>query len=311
MNTISPMASRAVPGALAVAFALASVYILWGSTYLAIRFALESYPPFLLGAGRMFLAGALMYAVLRWRGVAPPTGRQWRTLWLLSIWMVLLSNGLVNLAETEVGSGLAAIAVASMPLFAGVFAMLRGRHPSRIEWVGLVVGFVGVLWLNAGSELSSSTLGLVCLIIAPLAWAWGSIWSRDQDLPEPFMAAAAQMLTGSIWMLGAAVVTGERITTLPTMSATAALLYLVVAGSIFGFTAYIWLLHHVRPALATSYAYVNPPIAVLFGALIAGERFTAHDLGAMAVILLGVGIITLAKARASKPVPSPETEQAA
>lgn len=301
MSAVSPTAERLAPGALAVAFALGSVYVLWGSTYLAIRFALESYPPFLLGAGRMFLAGAIMYAVLRWRGVAPPSRKQWRTLWLLSIWMVLLSNGLVNLAETEVDSGLAAIAVASMPLFAGVFAMLRGRHPSKIEWIGLAIGFLGVIWLNAGSKLSASTLGLVCLTVAPIAWAWGSIWSRDQDLPSPFMAASAQMLTGSIWMLGAAVVTGERITAMPTWAATGAMLYLVVAGSIFGFTAYIWLLHHVRPALATSYAYVNPPIAVLFGALLAGERFTSHDLGAMAVILVGVVIITLARARAAKP----------
>ena len=287
---------------LAVALALASVYILWGSTYLAIRFALEGYPPFLLGAIRMFLAGALMYAVLRWRGTTPPTAKQWRALAVLSIFMVLLSNGLVNLAETQVGSGLAAIAVASMPLFAGVFAMLRGRHPSRIEWVGLSIGFVGVLWLNAGSELSSSPLGLVCLVVASLAWAWGSIWSRDLDLPTPFMSAAGQMLAGSVWMLGAAVATGERMTTLPSMDATLAMLYLVVAGSIFGFTAYIWLLDHVRPALATSYAYVNPPIAVLFGALLGGEIFTSHDIGSMVVILAGVAIITLARTRAAKPV---------
>ncbi|CAA9331661.1 MAG: Uncharacterized inner membrane transporter YedA [uncultured Lysobacter sp.] len=286
--------------ALAVACALGSVYVLWGSTYLAIRFALESYPPFLLGAIRMSIAGLIMFAVLRLRGAKPPTPKQWRTLVVLSIWMVLLSNGLVNLAETEVGSGLAAIAVASMPLFAGVFAMLRGRHPSRIEWVGLVIGFLGVIWLNAGSALSSSTLGLVCLVIAPIAWAWGSIWSRDQDLPEPFMAASGQMICGSGWMLLAALIHGERMTQLPTTDATLALVWLIVAGSIFGFTAYIWLLHHVRPALATSYAYVNPPIAVLFGALLAGERFTANDLGAMAVILAGVVIITLSKTRSAK-----------
>lgn len=300
MNTAPASLQRVAPARIAVGLALASVYILWGSTYLAIRFALPGYPPFLLGAIRMFLAGALMYVVLRRRGAAAPTGRQWRTLGVLSIFMVLLSNGMVNLAETQVSSGLAAIAVASMPLFAGVFAMLRGRHPSRIEWVGLAVGFAGVVWLNAGGALSGSTLGLVCLIIAPLAWAWGSIWSRDLDLPEPFMAASGQMLTGSAWMLGAAVVHGERFTAVPSWSATAAMLYLVVAGSIFGFTAYIWLLHHVRPALATSYAYVNPPLAVLFGALLAGEHFTPHDLGAMAVILVGVVIITLAKARATR-----------
>jgi len=300
MNSASASLDRPAPSGLAVGLALAAVFILWGSTYLAIRLALPGYPPFLLGAIRMFLAGALMYAVLRGRGATPPTRRQWRTLAVLSIFMVLLSNGFVNLAETQVGSGLAAIAVASMPLFAGVFSMLRGRHPSKIEWIGLVVGFAGVIWLNAGSALSGSTLGLVCLVIAPLAWAWGSVWSRDLDLPEPFMSASGQMLAGSAWMLLAALVTGEKFTAMPSLGATTALLYLVVAGSIFGFTAYIWLLHHVRPALATSYAYVNPPIAVLFGALIAGERFSAHDLGAMAVILAGVVIITLAKARAMR-----------
>jgi drug/metabolite transporter (DMT)-like permease len=284
--------------ALAIGLALAAVYVLWGSTYLAIRFALEGYPPFTLAAIRMAIAGSLMYAVLRWRGVPAPTKKQWRTLAVLSIFMVVLSNALVNLAETQVGSGLAAIAVASMPLFAGGFAMLRGRHPSRMEWAGLVIGFLGVIWLSVGGELAGSTLGLVCLIIAPLAWAWGSIWSRDQDLPEPFMAAAGQMLVGTLWLIVVAVVAGERITTTPSASSTAALLYLVVAGSIFGFTAYIWLLHHVRPALATSYAYVNPPLAVLIGALIGGEVFTRHDIGAMAVILAGVVLITLAKARA-------------
>ena len=300
MSSVTASLDRPAPSRFAVGLALAAVFILWGSTYLAIRLALPGYPPFLLGAIRMFLAGALMYAVLRRRGARPPTARQWRTLAVLSIFMVLLSNGFVNLAETQVGSGLAAIAVASMPLFAGVFSMLRGRHPSKIEWLGLVVGFAGVIWLNAGSALSGSTLGLVCLVIAPLAWAWGSVWSRDLDLPEPFMSASGQMLCGSAWMMFAAFVTGEKFTAMPSLGATTALLYLVVAGSIFGFTAYIWLLHHVRPALATSYAYVNPPIAVLFGALLAGERFTAHDLGAMAVILAGVVIITLAKARAMR-----------
>jgi drug/metabolite transporter (DMT)-like permease len=309
MNTTAAITRPA--SALAIAGALAAVYVLWGSTYLAIRFALESYPPFLLGAVRMAIAGSLMYAVLRWRGVPAPTKQQWITLAKLSIFMVVLSNAMVNLAETQVSSGLAAIAVASMPLFAGVFAMLRGRHPSRLEWAGLVVGFVGVLWLGIGGELSGSMLGLACLIIAPLAWAWGSIWSREQDLPEPFMAASAQMLTGSVWMLGAALLFGERFAGVPSLAATGAMLYLVVAGSIFGFTAYIWLLHHVRPALATSYAYVNPPIAVLIGVLLGGETINAHGIGAMAVILSAVVIITLSKARAAPAAKPAAIEEAA
>ena len=142
---MSSAPSSAPPRLWAIALALTSVYVLWGSTYLGIRYALEGYPPFLLGAIRMTLAGALMYGFLRWRGVPAPTRSQWKQLWWLSIFMVLLSNGLVNVAEQEVSSGMAAVAVASMPLWAALFAFLRGERPRRNEWLGLAVGFVGVL----------------------------------------------------------------------------------------------------------------------------------------------------------------------
>jgi drug/metabolite transporter (DMT)-like permease len=288
---------KPLPGGLAVALALLSVYLIWGSTYLAIRVGLEGFPPFLMGSVRMAIAGALMYVVLRARGESAPTRMQWKTLAVLSIWMVLLSNGLVNFAERQVSSGLAAIAVASMPLWAALFSVLRGKHPSRGEWLGLAVGFVGILWLDAGSALSATPQGMIALIVAPIAWAWGSVWSRDQKLPAPFMSAAGQMLCGSLWMLATGVLSGERMHALPSTTAVLAVAYLVVFGSIIGFTAYIWLLHHVRPALATSYAYINPPIAVLLGALLMHETFGMHEIGAMAVILVGVGIITTAKAR--------------
>jgi len=291
------MSASSTPRPWAIALALGALYVVWGSTYLAIRFALEGYPPFLLGAIRMGLAGALMYGVLRWRGVAPPSRRQWRDLWWLSIFMVLLSNGLVNVAEREVSSGLAAVAVASMPLWAALFALARGERPGRVEWIGLAVGFAGVLWLNAGGTLAATPAGMIMLMVAALTWAWGSIWSRGRDLPAPFMSAAGQMLTGSIWMLAAALVTGERMTAWPSLQASLALFYLVGFGSIVGFSAYIWLLHHVRPTLATSYAYVNPPIAVLFGVLLAGETISANEIAATAVILAGVAVITLARSR--------------
>lgn len=295
----APAAAPAAPARplLAVALALGAVYVLWGSTYLAIRIAVESYPPFLMGAMRMGAAGLLMYAVLRWRGVAAPTRAQWRTLVVLSIWMVLLSNGLVNVAEQEVSSGLAAIAVASMPLWAALFLVLRGEHPSRGEWLGLVIGFLGVLWLNAGSELTGSPKGMIALLVAPVAWAWGSIWSRGLALPPPFMSAAAQMICGAGWMLATGMATGERLGPWPGWQPTLAVVYLALFGSIVAFSAYVWLLQHVRPALATSYAYVNPPIAVLFGVWLLDERFSAQALGAMAVILAGVVIITLSRAR--------------
>ena len=280
-----------------VLLALLAVYVLWGSTYYAIRIALPEYPPFLLTAIRMFIAGSLMYAVLRWRGSPAPTREEWRKLAVLAIFMTVLSNALVNLAEVTVSSGVVAIGVAAIPLWANLFSALRGHHPSRGEWLGLIVGFAGVVWLNLGSEVRGSTVGAIAVLVAPIAWAWGSIWSRSLKLPEPFMSSAAQMLAGSVMALAVGLAIGERMHSLPTLVPTLAMLYLVLAGSILGFTAYVWLLHHVRPALATSYAYVNPPIAMMFGALLLGERFDAHGIGAMLVILAGVAIITQAKAR--------------
>jgi drug/metabolite transporter (DMT)-like permease len=289
--------SAAAPSRLAVAAALAAVYLVWGSTYLAIAIGVQGYPPFAMGAIRMLAAGALFYAVLRWRSVAPPTRAQWRNLAAMGVFMVLFANGLVNLAQTEVSSGLAAIAVASMPLFVAVFSTLRGRKLGALEWTGIVMGLGGVALLNFGSELRGSWLGMVCLIVAPLSWAWGSVWSRDQDLPTPFMSAAGQMLCGGLLMAIASLVLGERFTGVPPLDSTLALVYLALFGSIVGFTAYVWLLHHVRPALATSYAYVNPAIAVLLGTVVLHERFDADTWIAMAVILASVVLVTRAPKR--------------
>jgi drug/metabolite transporter (DMT)-like permease len=300
----SPSAAAPRPASvLAIGLALAAVYLIWGSTYLGIRFALEGgWPPLLaVAGGRMLLAGCLLYALLRWRGVPSPTRAQWPALAVMGVLMMVLGNGMVVLAEEHVSSGLAAIAIASMPLWMGLFGMLFGLRPSRGEWLGIGIGFIGVLWLNAGSSLSSAPSGLVMLLIAPIAWAFGSVWSRGRDLPSPFMAAAAQMVLGGAMLVALGLAMGERLPTAPTTQGTAALIYLAIFGSIGGFGAYIWLLNHVRPALASSYAYVNPPIAVLLGASLGGEHFGLHDLGAMAIILIGVIVISRAKARTPPP----------
>ena len=300
----SPDSNAATPArGVAVVVALAIVYLVWGSTYLGIHFALEGgFPPFLMAGGRFLLAGALMYAVLRWRGVPAPTRAQWKDLMFMGVLLMVLGNGMVSIAEQWVSSGLAAVAIASTPLWMGLFAAMRGHHPSRLEWVGLGIGFVGVLWLNAGSSLLANPKGLIALLIAPIAWAYGSIWSRERDLPSPFMSAAGQMICGGLMMLVIGFALGEHFDGMPSTKAILSVVYLLIFGSIIGFTAYVWLLHHVRPALAGSYAYVNPVIAVGLGAWLAAERFTAHDLGAMVVILSGVIAITLAKARKNKPV---------
>ena len=288
-----------------VAIALAALYIIWGSTYLGIRFALEGgFPPFLLGGVRFIIAGGLMYAFLRWRGVPAPTRAQWGNAAMMGVFLLVLGNGMVNLAEKTVSSGMTAVAVASAPLWMGIFAAMRGQKPNRMEWIGLGIGFLGVLWLNAGSSLTASPVGLVALLVASLAWSFGSIWSRGRDLPSPFMASAAQMLCGGVAMCIVGALSGERFHGMPSAHGLAAFAYLIAFGSIVGFSAYIWLLHHVRPALAGSYAYVNPAIAVMLGAWLAHERFGMHELLAMGVILLGVVAITLAKARKAAPPPA-------
>ena len=301
MNTLTAARDQPMPARWSVPLALAAVYLIWGSTYLAIRFALEGgFPPFLLGGIRFTLAGVLMFGYLRLRGAAVPTRAQWGNAAVMGVLLLLLGNGMVNMAEKTVSSGMAAVAVASAPLWMGIFAAMRGERPTRMEWTGLGVGFLGVLWLNAGSSLTASPVGLVCLLVASVAWSFGSIWSRGRDMAPPFMGAAAQMLCGGAAMLLVGLATGERMHAMPTPGGLAAFAYLVVLGSLMGFTAYIWLLKHVRPALAGSYAYVNPAIAVLLGALLANERFGVGELVAMGVILLGVVAITFAKAAKSK-----------
>lgn len=287
--------TNAAPGKAAIASALLAVYVLWGSTYYGIKIALQDYPPFLLTSIRMLIAGGLMFVVLRLRGEAAPTRKQWKTIFVLAILLTVLSNALVNLAEQTVSTGLVAIGVAAMPLWAGVFSAMRGEHPSAREWTGIAIGFAGVLWLNIGTEMNAGWAGLLAVLVAPISWAYGSIWSRKQDLPAPFMSAASQMLLGSVFACLVGLAVGERMHEMPGMIPTLAMLYLVVAGSIFGFTAYIWLLHHVRPALATSYAYVNPVIAVAIGALLLGEKFNSSAIGAMLLILFGVVLMTMKK----------------
>ena len=277
-----------------VPLALIGVYLIWGSTYLAIRIALADFPPFLMGAIRFFLAGLLMFAVLRWRGIAAPTRRQWFNCAVTGTLLLGFGNGLVCFAEQTVASGLAA--VASMPLFAALCAGFYRQWPTGIEWVGLIVGFIGVVVLNFGGDLRGSPLGALALVTAAATWAFGSVWSRRRDMPHPAMSTAAQMLCGSVALGIVALLTQERVVALH-LDTVLALVYLLVAGSILGFSAYIYLLHHVRPALATSYAYVNPPVAVLVGVVFAGESVRTLDLVGMAIILAGVATITLAKAR--------------
>lgn len=280
---------------LMIPLALLTLYVIWGSTYLAIRYALASYPPFLLAGWRFLGAGSALYGFLRLHGITPPSPLQWRNAAFSGVLLLGFGNGLVCFAEERVSSGIAAVAVASMPLFAALFAGMYGQWPNRRESIGLTIGFVGVVVLNLGSSLSGSRLGALALLTAAMCWAFGSAWSRRQDMPAGPMNTAAQMLCASLALLAVGYASGEHLPAHPTTRATLAVVYLAVFGSIVAFSAYLYVLKHARPALATSYAYVNPPVAVLFGVLLAGEHVGPYDLTGMAIILIGVGVITLAK----------------
>jgi drug/metabolite transporter (DMT)-like permease len=300
MSDLSTCAAAESPRSLAdprvlIPLALFALFVIWGSTYLGIHFALESYPPFLLAGVRFLCAGVVMYGFLRLRGTAAPTLPQWRNAAFTGLLLLGMGNGLVCFAEERVSSGIAAVSVASMPLFAALFSGMYGQWPNRRETIGLAIGFAGVIVLNLGSSLSGSPVGALALLVAAACWAFGSVWSRGRDMPPGPMNTAAQMLCASVALLVVGYASGEHLPANPTLHATLALAYLAVFGSIIAFSAYLYVLKHARPALATSYAYVNPPVAVLFGVLLAGEHVGPYDLAGMAIILVGVVAITLAK----------------
>jgi drug/metabolite transporter (DMT)-like permease len=277
--------------------ALGSLYLIWGSTFLAIRVALEGFPPLLLTGLRFLCAGSVLYCVLRLRGHARPTLLQWRSSLLVGA-LLVSSNACVVVAEQWVSSGVAAVAIASVPLWVALFAGLWDRWPTRKEWIGLGIGLVGVALLQWGGELSASPAGAAVLTAATVAWALGSIWSRRLPLPEGLMASAAQMAAGGAVLFIASLARGERFSAVPGWRALAAFAYLVTFGSLIGYSAYSYLLGKVRPALATSYAYVNPIVAVGLGAGLAHEAVAPGALGALALILGGVGLLAFQRSSA-------------
>lgn len=271
-----------------------ALYVIWGSTYLVIRIGVQYWPPLMLGGIRFIVGGTLMYAFLRWRGVPAPTWPQWKAAGLIGILLLSFGNGAVTVAEhTGVASGVAALAVATVPLFTLLCGYFWGARNTRLEWAGIVLGLIGIAMLNLGSNLQSSPLGAVLLIGAAAAWAFGSVWSKHLPMPQGAMSSAAQMLVGGVVLLIGSALTGEQLESLPPLEGWIAMMYLVVFGSIVAFNAYMYLLKNVRPAAATSYAYVNPAVAVLLGIVFAGESIGIEEAVAMAVIISAVVLISL------------------
>jgi drug/metabolite transporter (DMT)-like permease len=276
-----------------LAACLAIVYIVWGSTYLAIHFVVDGVPPLASSAIRNLCAGPVLLAFLKWRGVAWPTWRQWRNGALIGFMMMGLGNGFVCLGETKVPSGLASLVVAGVPLFAMLFAWgLFGARPRVFEWLGVVLGLAGMALLNLDLHAAANPGAVAVLFIAAAAWACATVLQPRLDLPRGPMSAAVQMLGGGLSLVVMATLHGERFdpAAVPA-SSWWALAYLVVFGSLVAYTAFVYVIGHSRPALATSYAYVNPVVAVGLGALFVGETISAPILAGMAVILIGVALV--------------------
>ncbi len=277
---------------LPVVAALTAVYLVWGSTYLALRFMVDGFPPLLGNAIRMTVAGGLLYPWLRLRGAAAPTRRQWGYGFAVGTALFLGGVGLVTIAEdVGVGSGVTATAVAMVPVWAALISGFFGQWPTRREWVGLAIGLAGVVLLSREGDFQGAPLGLFLIVISPIFWAFGSVWSKYVDLPDGLMSSTVQMIGGGVVLAVTGFAFGERLPASPSAASVIALIYLIGAGSIVAFTAYAYLLRTVPAPLATSYAYVNPVVAVILGITIGAEQVTGQVWLALPIILTAVALI--------------------
>jgi drug/metabolite transporter (DMT)-like permease len=281
-----------------IGIALALLYAIWSSTYLALRIVVAAMPALLSAGVRYVAAGLVLLVFLRVRGAPWPTARQWLGSAPLGALFFLGGNGFVAIAERTVSSGVAAVVCASTPLWAAVMGRFFGRRVSRGEAIGLGVGFVGVGVLCWGDGMAGDRLSLGLLLCAPVAWALGSTLGPRLPLPAGIMSAATEMLTGGALMLVVGFAFGERVPAHVDAGPLLALAYLAVFGSLVGFSAYNFLLRTTRASVAMSYAYVNPALAVLLGAVAAGEPLGATTAVATALIIAAVVLIARSKGRA-------------
>jgi drug/metabolite transporter (DMT)-like permease len=294
------------PSKLAIALAFAVVYLIWGSTYVGIRFAIESIPPFLMAGTRYFSAGLIMYGIARAQGARSRTLAEWRTAVMVGACLLLGGNGGVTLSEKYIDSGLAAVIVATVPIYMTLLAWWTGAapRPRPIVWLGLVGGFAGVIVLllpeitRPASGAHRAEIGMLILLCSSFIWSAGSVYSRGaKNAASPFLGAGQQMICGGALLLLASVVTREDrgfdIRGV-TWTSIGAWIYLVLIGAIVGFGAYIWLLRNCDPAKVSTYAFVNPIVAVILGALLAGEKLSARVVVAATLIIGSVALVILA-----------------
>jgi len=291
--------------------ALLALYIVWGSTYLAIRFSVETIPPFFHAALRFLISGAILYVWRRSAGDPAPTASNWKSTAIVGTALLLGGNGLVAWAEKSVPSGIAALMISTSPFWLVLFEAMRtgGTKPTWQAIVGLIAGFGGVFILIGpaeitGAETGFDTFGVILLLFAPLFWSMGSIYARGADMPKStLLSTGMQMLTGAVALFLVSAVKGEFSGFsfgLVSMRSWLGLVYLITFGSLIGFVSYGWLLHNAPISLTSTYAYVNPVVAVLLGSLLADEVLNSRILIATAIIIGSVIFINSARQKKVK-----------
>jgi len=275
-----------------VVLSLAAVWVIWGSTYLAIKIGLETMPPFLMQGIRFTVASTVMLSVLKVKKVPWPSATQIRNAALIGVLLLIGGLGMVTVAEDRgVDSGLVATIIAIQPMLMSLWGGLWKTWPIRMQWVGMLIGMAGVLVLVSDNGLSGTWSGTSLVFIACLSWSFGSALSRRIEMPSGFMATAIEMAAAAIVYLVLSVIWQENVQ-MPSMHSSLAVVYLIFIGSIVAFTAFTYLNSHVSGPLAMSYAYVNPAIAVLLGVVLSDEHVSTNMAIALPIILLGVAIVT-------------------
>jgi drug/metabolite transporter (DMT)-like permease len=300
--------------------ALIAVYIVWGSTYLAIRFAIETIPPFISAGIRFLVAGAILFAWRRLSGDPAPKKVEWRSASIVGLLLLLGGNGGLVWAEQHIPSGIASVFIATTPLWMVLIDSLRpgGTRASWLTWMGVLVGLSGIFLLanpwqvHTASSPPLDTIGIIVLIIAALSWSIGSLYSRNARLPDsPLLGTGMEMLVGSAGLFAFATLLGEwKQFDLATVSlrSVSGLTYLIIFGSGIGFVAYTWLLRNAPTSIVSTYAYVNPVVAIFLGSVIANEPLERIEIVSAAIILAGVVLITSSKSLSQrKPSPVPLT----
>ncbi|WP_432260822.1 drug/metabolite exporter YedA [Cupriavidus sp. TMH.W2] len=283
-----------------VLLCLLITYVVWGTTYLAIRFTLESFPPLFMMGTRFLCAGLLLAAWLAWRGTPMPSWRLLRNCAVPALFLLVGGMGLTAIAEQTISSGATTVMIGSMPIFALIWSACFGNRPKWYEYVAIAIGSLGILVLTAGAEFRVSTGGVVALMLAVASWSFGSQLARRLDLPQGAAAFAAEMLIGGAVLMVLSVLRQEPWPASVSAQAGWAWVYLVVAGSLVAFSAYMYLVSTVSQTLSASYVYVNPPVALAMGAWLGGERIAPQTLGAVALILVALTVLSLGTLRRAR-----------